>query len=100
MLLPGIKDANVYVEWPTFDQIKCVSPPTVPQHVVHRWKALCENLPAGQVKIRLKQKQLVEITLLLLVIVVFHSCNGTTIRFSDEYLQFGEFTSRRSTGIK
>ena len=59
MLLPGIKDTNVYEEWPTSGQINPPPPPppplTVLQHAVHHWKALCENLPAGSVKIKLGQ---------------------------------------------
>ena len=115
--------------------MKHIFPPTVPQHVVHRWKALCENLPAGRVKIKLGQSSQIrhlhytdfecrpirdtsthshgiELALQLAEKMTrgnnfapsrhccFLSRNGMTTRFSAEYLQIGEFASRRSMGIK
>ena len=61
-------------------------PPTVLQHAVHHWKALCENLPAGSVKIKLGQPFQIRQTYALQTLNIDQSEIPALILIATKYL--------------
>ena len=52
LVFPEVKDANVIQNYQHFRRTKHIFNPTEAQHVVYRWKALCELFPIRCIQIR------------------------------------------------